>query len=91
MARKVPVPLSFIIVVSIVSVVCIFFGAWAVSVDETNQENEFALTVNNIRPNLDGSTVRIRNEFAAGDTILIRGSSADTWWGSSLLMACPLH
>ena len=91
MAKKFPAPLSFVIVVAAVVAVCIFFGAWAVSVDAADQDRALTIGANNIRVDLMVADLRLQTDGVTGETLLDEESSANTWWGSSLLMACPLH
>ncbi|MCH8062035.1 MAG: hypothetical protein IH861_05990 [Chloroflexi bacterium] len=89
--NRVPLPVSFMIVVSMVVALFIFFGAWAVTVDAANNERELSFAI--------GSNVSLGvNPLPAQPntrTAVTKGeagqSAADTWWGSSLLLACPLH
>ena len=70
----------------------IFFGAWAVSADVTERDRVFAFAVpggvTSLTANTNGT-----GPLALGETNPIEGghTAADTWWGSSLLRACPLH
>jgi len=71
----------------------IFFGAWAVSADVEERDRVFsfgfpAAGVGASKPTSD-------NYYAAATASLDQHSAdqslADTWWGKSLIRACPLH
>ena len=89
--NRLPLPVSFMIVLSMLIVLFIFFGAWAVTVDAANHDRELSFAIGNsvslgvnplpAQPNPRAAPTR-------GET---NQSAADTWWGSSLLLACPLH
>ena len=94
--NRLPVPLSFILVVAASVAMVIFFGAWAVSADKGQLERTFSYGVSpGISPAVDpvavteGARVPSSNpgDLSAGQT----GASADTWWGKGLLAACPIH
>ena len=90
--NRLPVPLSFILVVVASVAMAIFFGAWAVSADRDQLERTFSYGMS---PAVDpvavtgGARVPSSNpdDIAAGQTV----ASADTWWGKGLLAACPIH
>jgi hypothetical protein len=72
----------------------IFFGAWAVSANA--EERERSLSFRSIASggaNLDAGP--FTPSLPAGQsTPTVQeggGSKADTWWGKTLLTACPLH
>jgi hypothetical protein len=71
----------------------IFFGAWAVSADVTERDRVFAFAV-------PGGTALLTSngdstgQLALDGTTSLEGghtAAADTWWGTGLLRACPLH
>ncbi len=88
--RRLPVPVSFAIVVAGLVALFIFFGAWAVSVDAAKHEGELSFAVGNagfgVNPVPSESSVDAASSDAADAE-----SSADSWWGRTLLVACPLH
>lgn len=95
--RILGVPLSFVVVVAAVVALLIFFGAWAVSVDAANHERSLSSVVlggaagYEVRP---GAGLPANNPGvpASLETDLTEsGSAADTWWGQSLILVCPLH
>ncbi len=89
------VPLTFLIVLVLMIVLTIFFGAWAVSMDANAQNGEFAFGAAvgaGTGPSSAGSGGPPK-ENANGSPVNQEDnqSSADTWWGGALLKACPLH
>ena len=92
MVRRTPIPVSFAIVVSGLIALFIFFGAWAVSVDAAEHDRELSFALGSsgasfgVNPLVSETNDQVAAKVTTGD-----GSSADTWWGSSLLLACPLH
>ena len=89
--RKLPVPVSFMVVVSAVIALFIFFGAWAVSVDAANQERELTFAIGNSATFGVNSVTSQTSEQSTPAEATDGGGAADTWWGHSLLIACPLH
>ena len=88
------IPISFVVVIAALIALFIFFGAWAVSVDAADREQRLSSTIINgglsfgVNPatsSLDTSQTGLASDVTDG------GSTADTWWGSTLLIACPLH
>ena len=89
------VPLTFLIVLVLMIVLTIFFGAWAVSVDANAQNGEFAFGAAvgaGTGPSSAGSDGTPK-ETSNGASLNQEDSqsAADTWWGDALLKACPLH
>ncbi len=90
--RRTPIPLSFAIVVAGLIALFIFFGAWAVSADAAEHDRELSFALGNtgasfgVNPLPSETNDQVAAKTATGD-----GSTADTWWGSTLLIACPLH
>ncbi len=83
-------PVSFAIVVAGLVALFIFFGAWAVSVDAANQEEGLSFAVGNAGFGVNPVPSESSDAAAPGDP-LDAESSADSWWGRTLLVACPLH
>ena len=89
--NKVPLPVSFVIVISMLIALFVFFGAWAVTVDAANNERELSFAIGN-SVSLGVNPLPAQPNPQATETKREGGqSAADTWWGSSLLLACPLH
>ena len=88
--RRIPVPLTFSVVLAIVIALIIFFGAWAVSADTGQRTLAFGLP--GTSPTLSGNNLRDQNarpyQVARLDG---HESASDTWWGGAFLRACPLH
>ena len=89
-SKRIPVPLTFSLVLAVVLALIIFFGAWAVSADTGNRTLAFGLP--GTTPTLSGSNLKDPN---SGEYQVARLASAvensDTWWGKAFLRACPLH
>jgi len=85
------IPISFVIVVPMIIALFIFFGAWAVSVDASNHNRELTFAIGNRAVNEGlrfSSEASLQPTTESSENIEI---AADTWWGQSLLYACPLH
>ena len=91
MLRKSPIPISFAIVVSVVIALFVFFGAWAVSVDAADHDRELSFAIGNTTPTFGAGSLTQNIDRAGTSATADGGSSADTWWGRSLLAVCPLH
>ncbi len=90
-AKRIPIPVTFFVVLAVVIALIIFFGAWAVSADVGNQRT-LAFGLPGTTPSISGRNIpedttgpyqvaRLDGEDVAGDT----------WWGQAFLRACPLH
>ena len=89
-SKRIPVPFTFSLVLTIVIALIIFFGAWAVSADVGNRALAFGLP--GTTPTLSGSNIQDQDSGTyqvarLGD----QGTAGDTWWGGAFLRACPLH
>ena len=86
-----PVPLMFFAVLAVVLALIIFFGAWAVSADVSNQRT-LAFGLPGTTPTISGGNLQ---ENDTGPYQIARldgqGAAGDTWWGQAFLRACPLH
>ena len=91
--KRIPVPIPFVVVVVGLIALFVFFGAWAVSVDAANHERElsFAFASNNSGFGTSPSNPSGATGQTAPAQVAYSGSVADTWWGKSLIIACPLH
>ncbi len=90
--RRVPIPVSFAIVVSGLIALFIFFGAWAVAADAATHERDLSFAVGNAGSGFGVNPVPSESSVgAASGDALDAESSADSWWGRTLLVACPLH
>jgi hypothetical protein len=91
--KGVPIPVSFgVMVVAIVALV-IFFGAWVVSADAEQRERSFSAAIAGGGAGLGASPFSQSPPAGQGTLPAQEGaeSKADTWWGKTLLTACPLH
>ena len=89
--NRVPLPVSFMIVLAMLVALFVFFGAWAVTVDAASHDRELSFAIgNNVSLGVNPLPVQPSANVAVASS---EGgqSAADTWWGSSLLLACPLH
>ncbi|GIT42191.1 MAG: hypothetical protein Ct9H300mP11_01270 [Chloroflexota bacterium] len=88
---RVPVPLTFSLVLVVVLALIIFFGAWAASTDVGGQRT-LAFGLPGTTAASSGSNV---NSSDSGPFQVARldsqATSGDTWWGNAFLKACPLH
>ena len=89
-SKRIPVPLTFSLVLAVVIALIIFFGAWAVSADTGQRTLAFGLP--GATPTLSGRNLQDANsgpfQVAHLDGL---DTASDTWWGSAFLRACPLH
>ena len=93
-SRRVPIPLTFFVVVAVTIILIVFFGAWAVSADAADQEQTLAFGFvagsDNLNANAPGSS-QLKGLEASGREENSISDSADSWWGQAFLKACPLH
>ena len=86
-AKRLPVPITFLVVVAATIFLIIFFGAWAASAD-TGDRDAGALTFGfaSNDPSLDPTA--LNSSVVDGDE-----GDADNgdWWKTAFLKACPLH
>lgn len=86
------VPLTLLAVLVLTALLTIFFGAWAVSADAKEQNRSFSFGIASNGPNFAAAnSVTYSETGEPGGAILANASAADSWWGKSLLRACPLH
>ena len=85
-------PLIFGIVVAGVAMLVIFFGAWAVSVDASSQDRQLSFGMADLGAG-SGAEASAPSPGAGPASVEFEqaGTSADTWWGGTLLLACPFH
>ena len=95
--RSLPVPVSFAVVALGIIALFIFFGAWAVSVDAAEKEQSLTATIVSgtvgygSLPTVDSLSANQPNLAPHLASLTDTTSAADTWWGQSLILACPLH
>ena len=87
--RRLPVPITFLVVVTAIICLIIFFGAWAASVDveDRSQSLSFGFVGGAIATNADTITSS-QGSFGEGSRV---DDANVSWWGSAFLKACPLH
>ncbi len=94
--RRLPVPLPFLAVAAATVALFIFFGAWAVSADVEDRDRAFSFGFP-VAAETSATTSASYYRNAPGDASgnpnqqLSDQSLAETWWGKSLIRACPLH
>ena len=88
--KKVPLPVSFMVVMTMLIGLFVFFGAWAVTVDAANHDRQLSFAIGN-NLSLGVNPLPVPSDQRAIAQVEESQSAADTWWGSSLLFACPLH
>ena len=91
--KNTPLPVSFVVVVSVTIVLFIFFGAWAVSADAEDRDRVLSFAVPGGVSSI--SATSSQGAGTARDSKVENATdgpnAADTWWGGALLRACPLH
>ena len=88
------VPLTFLIVLVLMILLTIFFGAWAVSVDVNDQDEGFPFGTAGTGPSLASVGSEGSSKESANSVLSDQEDSqdaADNWWGNTLLKACPFH
>ena len=88
--RILGVPIPFLTVLVLVVLLTIFFGAWAVSADGKSTSRSFYFALGGSGVSIQAPETSPASGEAPGATEGTE-SSADTWWGSGLLKACPFH
>ncbi len=94
--RKVSAPLSFIVAIVATVALLIFFGAWAVSADSSSRERALSLALPGgvsgyAGPQAQAPQTETEKFLQSFDQAQGSDTAADTWWGKTLLTACPLH
>jgi hypothetical protein len=92
--KKMPVPITFAIVIFGIFALFIFFGAWAVSVDAAEKEQSLTAAIVNSTLGYSAVTAADANQTTLAPhlaSLTDNTSAADTWWGQSLITVCPLH
>ena len=86
-ARRLPIPITFIVVVSAVIFLIIFFGAWAVAADPGDRSRalSFGFVSGATATNATAINSSGLDESGLGD------NASDSWWGGAFLKACPFH
>jgi hypothetical protein len=91
--RRIPIPLTFSVVVAATVFLIIFFGAWAVSADAGNPNRKLSFGIAGSNPGLSANTAGANQENAlarSGEDEISAGEDPG-WWSSAFLKACPLH
>ena len=92
-SRRMPIPLTFFIVVIATIFLIIFFGAWAVSADSAGREKTLAFGfVGGSSLNPDTSSIsELSGLEASAQEVGNSGGEGDSWWEKGFLKACPFH
>ena len=91
--RRMPAPALAMLVSAVTIALFIFFGAWAVSANVEERDRAFSFAYPVTATNLPANTSNNLQAANQGGSALQTADSnlADTWWGKSLIKACPLH
>ncbi len=84
-ARRLPVPVTFFVVVSAVIFLIIFFGAWAVSADPGGKDRKLTFGFAGTSATTSAAV------GSSGEGSLGQEGAEDSWWGGAFLKACPFH
>ena len=87
MVKRIPAPMTFVVVSAMIIALSIFLGAWAVSADVEDGDRAFSFGLPAAGTNSQTSFAGGSPPNAYGD----EGTVADSWWGQALIKACPLH
>lgn len=92
-ARRLPVPITFFVVVLATIFLIIFFGAWAASADTGDRDRTLSFGFANSGTSLDAN-LKSSEPAVSGAESADEGSEGDAdnaWWQKAFLKACPLH
>ena len=82
-SRRLPIPITFLVVMSAVIFLIIFFGAWAVSADVGDRDRALSFGFGGIGA---PSTQALNSADASASE-----NDSDSWWENAFLKACPFH
>ena len=88
-AKRLPVPATFLVVVSAVIFLIIFFGAWAASADSAGGERKLSIGFAGSAAATSATTIGSSETTSQGS--LDQSAGGDSWWGNAFLKACPFH
>ena len=92
MVKRMPLPVPFVAVVLMVVALLIYFGAWAVSADTGQLDRTLSLGFGGgAYAGAGTGQVEPSSPSLAHPDTGADGTALDTWWGRSLIAACPLH
>lgn len=91
--RRIPIPITFSVVVAATVFLIIFFGAWAVSSDVGDPNRKLSFGIAGANPGLaTGSSSAYQGSALPGSgEDEISGGENSGWWSKAFLKACPLH
>tara|TARA_B100000315_G_scaffold223741_1_gene228770 strand:- start:561 stop:845 length:285 start_codon:yes stop_codon:yes gene_type:complete len=92
-SRRIPIPVSFIVVVAATIFLIIFLGAWAVSADMGDENRSLSFGFASSGASQDAGVADPSQPAGDGTPGQeeIGSSSEDKWWGKAFLTACPFH
>ena len=90
--KRIPIPLTFFVIVAAIIFLIIFFGAWAVSADASDRDRALSFGFVASRAPLD-ATATNSAQLSGGAAVNQEDGVAggDSWWQKAFLKACPLH
>ena len=92
MVKRMPLPVPFVAVVFLVVALMIYFGAWAVSADTGQLDRTLSLGFGGGAYTGAGAVeIKPSSPSLSHTNTGTDGTAIDTWWGKSLIAACPLH
>ena len=93
-SRRIPIPLTFFVVLAVTIFLIVFFGAWAVSANTADRDDALAFGfvggssgVNVTTP----SSSQLSTLESAGQENSGVDDTEDSWWAKGFLKACPFH
>ena len=92
--RRLPVPITFLVVVLATILLVIFFGAWAASADSGDRDRTLTFGFASSGTDLNATALNSSDAAVSGAESATGGSEEDAdkgWWQSAFLKACPLH
>ena len=93
-SRRLPIPITFLVVVVATVFLVIFFGAWAASADGSDRGRTLTFGFANSGTNLDTTSLNSSQLASDGTANLEDGTNedgGDSWWQKAFIKACPLH
>ncbi len=93
--RRLPVPATFLVVVSVVVFLIIFFGAWAAAAAVSDEDRGlyFGFAGATVAPGSEtGESGQAKTDLPGSTDDEGAGTEQDaSWWGNAFLKACPFH
>ena len=92
--RRLPVPITFFVVVSATIFLIIFFGAWAASADTGDGDRTLSFGFADSVTSLEATALNSSGSTESGaESADVGGDDdgGDSWWQKAFIKACPLH